>query len=297
MSQSVAAPEIRILPEDRARVAGDCSIEDIVAAPPAASRALLPRRKLAAAAIVTAGIAASFALAGMGGEAAPSAEAALAVVAAPKQVWIDIAQPLQLYALPAPELDKKPRLYTARRHGAGTGRQDTLVFGSPDGREPHVRMNIYRAGAEAAPAPAFFVELARRAAEDGAAILRSGQPTPLETRFGGFEAADATLSGPRGEAACLGFRLMSDAPALRLSGFACGTDTTPLDRGALACILDRLDLVSAGEDIALRRFFVEAEQRRGAGCGPSRTGSGGKPQLRGTQNGIGPDKKAAKPNA
>ena len=296
MDQSLAAPEIRILPEDRARVASDCSIEEIITVSPAAARALLPRRKLAAAAIVTAGIAASFALSGMRGEATPSAEAALAVVAAPKQVWVDIAQPLQLYALPAPELDKKPRVYTARRHGAGAGRQDTLVFGSLDGREPYVRMNIYRAGAEAASAAAFFVELARRAAEDGAAILRSGQPTPLPTRFGGFEAADATLAGPRGEAACLGFRLMSDTPALRISGYACGTDAAPLDRGALACILDRLDLVSAGEDIALRRFFVEAEQRRGAGCGPSRTSAGGKPQLRGTQNGIGPDKKAAKPS-
>ena len=136
MDQSLAAPEIRILPEDRARVASDCSIEEIITVSPAAARALLPRRKLAAAAIVTAGIAASFALSGMRGEATPSAEAALAVVAAPKQVWVDIAQPLQLYALPAPELDKKPRVYTARRHGAGAGRQDTLVFGSLDGREP-----------------------------------------------------------------------------------------------------------------------------------------------------------------
>ena len=304
MELSIAAPEITLLPEDRPCLAGDLGHTKTGGFAPASdARVLLPRRKLAVAAIVTIGIAASFAFSGKGGEAASATEA-IASVTPVKQAWIDIIQPFQLYALPAPELDKKPRVYTARRHGAGAGRQDCLVFGRLDGPEPYLRLNIYRIGSEAAPTAAFFVELARRAAEDGAAILRSGQPTPLATRFGDFAAADATLGSPRGEAACLGFRLLSEAPGLRISGYACGTDAAPLDRGALACILDRMDLVSAGEDTELRRFFVEAERRRGAGCGPSHTVLGGKtawlngggaPALRGSQPIQPRDKKLAKP--
>ena len=285
MRQQSIAPAVALAPEDRARLSDVFSAALQAGAnapaqePPRPGHALLPRKRMAAAALAAAGIIAlSFALGGKGGEAAQPGVAAAVASALPKPVWIDITQPFQLYSLPAPELDKKPRLYTARRHGVGEGRQDALVFGQMDGHAPYVRLNIYRAGTEDAAPAAFFVELARRAADDGAAILRSGQPAPLATRFGNFEAAEAALSGPQGEKACLAYRLQSAAPPLRISGYACGADGSPIDRGALACILDRLDLVSAGDDMELRKFFVDAERRRGAGCGPGRNAAGAKAQ-------------------
>lgn len=56
-----------------------------------------------------------------------------------------------------------------------------------------------------------------------------------------------------------------------MAGFACGAPGRPLGRAALACAVDRIDLVSAGDDAALRAVFVAAERRTGATClgGPS----------------------------
>lgn len=314
MQQHPLVPQVKLAPEDRARLSAvlNVAVSDTANRPPTtpgiARRTLLPRKRLLAAGVVAAGIAAIFAFTGRGGDAAMADATPAPASVAVKPAWIDIAQPLQLYSLPAPELDRKSMAYNARRHTIGEGRQDALTFGDWSARAPYVRLNVYRIGKEDAPMAAFFVELARRAAEDGAAIVRSGQPAALPTRFGDFETADATLAGPQGERACLGYRLASAALPLRISGFACGTDTAALDRGALGCILDRLDLVSAGEDTQLRRFFVEAEQRRGSGCGAPRNAAGAKaawlapaaplPALRGSQTtaaaGV---KKPGKPGA
>jgi hypothetical protein len=56
---------------------------------------------------------------------------------------------------------------------------------------------------------------------------------------------------------------------LTLAGWACGVAQRPLDRVALACFLDRLDLVGAGRDAALRTVFAEAERAR-VPCASSR---------------------------
>ena len=53
---------------------------------------------------------------------------------------------------------------------------------------------------------------------------------------------------------------------LEIGGFACGTPGNPIDRARLACALDRLDLISAGEDRELRAFFTGAPRQLGAAC-------------------------------
>ncbi len=185
--------------------------------------------------------------------------------------WIDVAAPLRFYALESAEFGREPRLYAARRNVAGGGREDTLAFGpASPGDEPSLRLAIYRIGQEAAPHPRFFVDMARLAAQAGLAVTHSAQPGGMATRFGAFETADISLTSPRGEAACLGYRLEAPAPGLRIAGYACGAPGRPMDRRTLACVLDRLDLVSAGDDQPLARFFVAAEQGRGEGCGGQR---------------------------
>jgi hypothetical protein len=67
------------------------------------------------------------------------------------------------------------------------------------------------------------------------------------------------------EFACLGFR-STDGKVLEIGGFACGTPGNPIDRARLACALDRLDLISAGEDRELRAFFTGAPRQLGAAC-------------------------------
>jgi hypothetical protein len=53
---------------------------------------------------------------------------------------------------------------------------------------------------------------------------------------------------------------------LQIGGFACGAPGKPVDRAALACTLDRIDLVAAGDDTDMRAFFTGAAGEVGAAC-------------------------------
>ena len=44
---------------------------------------------------------------------------------------------------------------------------------------------------------------------------------------------------------CLGFFKSIDDPALRISGWSCRGNSLPAERNAVACMLDRLTLLSA----------------------------------------------------
>ena len=191
-------------------------------------------------------------------------------VAAPhvvKPAWIDIQKPFRLFALNAPEWGRDP-VYTAERHRDGGGRRDHLIFGT-FGTRAWLKVTLYRPGGEGADPTPFFADMARRAAPAELAIARMGQPKPLPTRLGSFDVADFTLAGTAGASgqstACLGFR-SAEGRVIEIGGFACGTPASPIDRARLACTLDRIDLISAGDDTELRAFFTGATGQLGAAC-------------------------------
>ncbi len=238
------------------------------------ARARLLRRASVAIGAVGMAVFAAAATAAMRAPSAPVAEPAS--TAAPRNDWVEVRNPLRFYSLESAEFGKSPRMYEARRHATGGGRRDILTFGpSVPGSEAVLRLSIYRKGAEEAASGRFFVEMARQAAQTGFSVTRSAQPGDMPSRFGVFETADLTLNTPAGEAACLGFRLGLDHPGLEISGYACGAPSHPIDRRALTCALDRLDLASVGDDRELGRFFANAELARGAGCGGARGGGNG----------------------
>lgn len=186
----------------------------------------------------------------------------------PPPQWIDIVRPIEIFGLDAPELAKNTKVYyRARRHREWDGRQDMLGFGQLRGKDLFLRLMVYRIGSEAAPQVSFYVDLARRAAAEELSIGRSSQPQVGATQFGPIEIADLDLVEKEGPAApCLGFRSTAiDAP-VRLVGFACGTSDKPLSRPGLICVIERLDLNSAGEDKALARFFADSELKRNPAC-------------------------------
>ena len=193
------------------------------------------------------------------------AESPVAPQEAPPPAWVDVGKPLRLFALPSTEFGREPRLYEARRHRNGGGRQDLLTYGQAFASGPYLRLGLYRLGAEEAPHVGFYLDLTRAAGLAGLSVTRSAQPAIMQTRFGDMDVADLVVSEGTVERNCLGFRAAFDHPGLRLTGFAC-SDAKPLDRAALACALDRLDLVSAGEDRAMADFFAAAEAGRGKGC-------------------------------
>ena len=118
-----------------------------------------------------------------------------------------------------------------------------------------------------------FLEAARRAAEAGFAVTRSSVPVPMATKFGPAETADILLSADGSEHACVAWRIIGEDAQLRLAGWQCGAAGKAIDRLTLACALDRLDLVGAGDDPALKAYFSRAERNRLPQCG-SRNGPG-----------------------
>lgn len=181
----------------------------------------------------------------------------------PLAKWIDIVKPVQIYSLPAPELANAALLYKARRLSSGNGREDILTFGRLAGDRPSLRLRIYR-GDKA--------DLDRVRAVDpmdrvSPAFARNPPAAFVETRFGRFETSDVRVrdaSAPVGP--CASFRIDVDRPGLSISGIACGGRDKPVARNGLACLLDRLDLNSAGDDRDLGDFFAASELRHNGVC-------------------------------
>ena len=185
----------------------------------------------------------------------------------PRQ-WVDIVAPSPLFSLDSPEFGKQPSLYEARRQIGNGDRRDILTFGRFDnGASSYLHLSLHRAGSRTEPQATFFVELARRAAEAALAVTRSDQPALLATRFGDFEVADVVLARGTTQSACLGFRFHAETPGFDVAGFACGGEGKPVDGTALACTLDRLDLVSADADQDLGQFFATARLEHDRSCG------------------------------
>ena len=65
---------------------------------------------------------------------------------------------------------------------------------------------------------------------------------------------------------CIGFAHSFETPRLQISGWSCQGDNPQIQRQAVACALDRLTMLSAGNDPKLAELFARAELRR-AGCG------------------------------
>ena len=221
--------------------------------------------RLALGALVAAGLLAalSFPLKQMTGQQAQAAVSG-AVPAQPH--WIDIAKPYALYTLEAPELARLPRGYEARRQNNGAGRQDILSFGGFGINAAWLRINIRRFGQENAADTGFFVDVARRAAEAGLAVGRSGLPQRFGSRFGPLDMAGISLERGQLNLACQAFRMTEPGPGLTITGLYCPSPGKSAEPGNIVCLLDRLALTGGGEDAALRQIFVAAELRREQFC-------------------------------
>ncbi len=232
----------------------------------ARSAPILKFAAVALAILAAAGLLAQWRHSGAGAERVQPPEAGKAAARLPG--WVKIPEPFHLFNLSAPLIAGQKLDYEARRHSTGGGREDFLSYGEFEGKTPFVRLAVYRQGSEKMAAPAFYVDMARRAAAIGISIDRADPPTPQATRFGEFEmAALSMLKGRLARDNCRGFRLGVARQGVGIAGFACGEDGQPLSGRELAGVINRIDLVSARGDRALRDFFASAEPR------PSRRGT------------------------
>jgi hypothetical protein len=194
--------------------------------------------------------------------------------------WTRIQRPVAIFALGAQDFAGQAQRYEGWRNASG-GWDDRLVNGSflPVERsgalrqEPHLHISFQRG---AGPARSLFLDMVSQGGEAGVSIERLQQASLITTKFGAVETADALLSQGGVQRACLAFRHVSEEPGLRIAGWWCAPDARPADRRQLACMIDRIGLLSAGEDKALRAVFTQAEKNRDPACNPSRIAQAGR---------------------
>ncbi len=176
--------------------------------------------------------------------------------AAPEPGWRVADRTDPVFALSLDDPSEKSGTYTILGHPKG-GRKD--IFRWAGGERPVAELEIYRMGGEAdraLPAPA-----------DLAARMPAGRDSELEaagvvdSKFGTVALLRRT-SAKDGPPACLGFLKEIDDPALRISGWSCQGDGLPARRSAIVCMLDRLTLLTAGNEPKLTGLFARAELRR-----------------------------------
>ena len=174
-----------------------------------------------------------------------------------------------------------------RRHRMGRGRQAVPGLCAGDAgirREPlhdlaprqwrrtqgcsHVR----RSGSSGATA---VVELYRAGGEPESAddditasigqlrlSTRPALPSTIDTKFGEVAVEPFTDSAPAGARHCLRFSRAFEEPRFELAGWFCNAGEELVDRGMVACALDRLSLVAAGSEPRLGALFARAELKR-----------------------------------
>jgi hypothetical protein len=161
------------------------------------------------------------------------------------------------FALSRLDSSEKTASYTILRHPEG-GRRDVMRWAG-EADKAMAELEIYREGGE--------FDVTRPAAADLAVRMGLGTASPLEqaglidTKFGPVALFQPTGTA-EGARACLGYLKRSEEPALQISGFSCQGGTLPERRAAIACTLNRLTLLTSGNEPRLAELFAHAELKR-----------------------------------
>ena len=167
--------------------------------------------------------------------------------------WLEVNKPFPAFAVTIPEFDTPPR-YAIWRHVSGSGRKDVLTFAEPGGANAVVE--VHRPGFDAAEPADITASIAELRLSD-----RSAGRT-IQTKFGAVLVEAFTDDAPGGKRGCLRFARNFDEPRLEISGWFCNPGAELVDRGVIACALDRLSLLAAGSEPKLAALFARAELRR-----------------------------------
>lgn len=148
--------------------------------------------------------------------------------------------------------------YEIFRHPQG-GRRDVFRWSGAD-KMPVAELEIYRPGAELNHTGPAIAEIAARMDPDGLRELEAAGL--IDSKFGAVTLL-RLISGADSLGACLGFMKRVSDPNVRISGWSCQGDNLPARRAAISCMLNRLTLLSTGNDPKLAELFARAELSRG----------------------------------
>lgn len=178
--------------------------------------------------------------------------------------WALVQRPVVSFSLGLPDVGGQPIRHQLRRDLHSHLREEQIKAGefAVDAAYATITVRNVAAGTR----PAFFIDMTRLAAEGGHAITRTANPVAMASKFGLVETADMVMDTNDAPRVCIGFRHAADSAAFSFQGWLCGSAARAADRQQLTCMIDRLNLVSSGEDRALRSYFSKAELNRQQGC-------------------------------
>jgi hypothetical protein len=167
----------------------------------------------------------------------------------------------------ADQLDKS-ETYVILRHPEG-GRKDILRWRGA-GEKPVAELEIYRPGGELEASLPIGSDLTARMPQIDASELEAAGI--IESKFGTIallrriDAKEETAKATT--AACLAFFKRIEEANLQISGWSCQGANWPARRTAIGCMLDRLTLLTAGNEPKLAELFARAELKRD-NCAPT----------------------------
>ena len=180
-----------------------------------------------------------------------------------KASWSVATRLSPAFAVSQLDLPGKTETYEIFRHPEG-GRKDVFRWSAP-GERPAAELELYRLGGESGQSGPAIAEIAARM--DPGSMHEPEAAGVIDSKFGSFTLL--RLTGNTDDASsCLGFMKRLDEANLRISGWSCQGDTWPARRAAVGCILNRLILLTAGNEPKLAELFARAELKR-ADCAPA----------------------------
>ncbi|WP_424628924.1 hypothetical protein [Bradyrhizobium sp. SYSU BS000235] len=172
--------------------------------------------------------------------------------------WAPASRPHPAFAVSHLDLVKKTESYDILRHPQG-GRKDILRWSAGADEPPVAEIEIYRPGNELGAFAAAGADLGPRMGPAGHGEAQTAGV--IDTKFGPVDLL--RFSGtPVANQACLGFVKTFEVPKVRLSGWSCHASSASAQRIFLGCALNRLTLLSAGNDPKMAELFARAELRR-----------------------------------
>lgn len=175
-----------------------------------------------------------------------------------KDAWSLADRSSRAFAVSQFDPHDKTEAYEIFRHPQG-GRRDVFQWNGAD-KKPVAELDIYRPGRELNHAGPAIAEIAARLDPGGVRELEAAGL--IDSKFGTVALLRLT-SGSEAARACLGFMKRVSDPNVRISGWSCQGDNLPARRAAISCMLNRLTLLSTGNDPKLAELFARAELRRG----------------------------------
>ena len=175
-----------------------------------------------------------------------------------KPGWSVASRSYPAFAVSQLDFPEKTASYEILRHPEG-GRRDILRW-AVQGEKPAAELEIYRLGSEFDPSRSPAAEIAADMDLKGTPELETAGI--IDSKFG--KVALLRRAGEADARSCLGYIKRLNEPDLQISGWSCQGDGLPARRAAISCVLDRLTLLTAGNDPKLAELFAHAELRRGS---------------------------------